>query len=194
MLRQVAVKVRVQDMLSSAYKKGTEDIPNQIVLADGRVVGRVNVLATVVSVDAQSFVVDDGSGSITVRLFDEQTSIPTIGQLVLLIGKPREFGGEHYILPEIIKPVRDPVWMQVRNNELPKSVQVVATAEPKVHEEIIGEPKLVSVVRSLDKGDGADYEEVIAQSGDENAETEISKLITQGSLFIPKAGRLKAVD
>lgn len=122
--RQIAYKARIRDLLNGRYVKEEGWMPNYVVTGDGREISRVNIIATVVAKSVeesyQSIVIDDGTGRISVRWFEKGNLFEgvEIGDIVLLIGRPREYGSEKYILPEILKRVKDYGWIKVRAMEL----------------------------------------------------------------------------
>ncbi len=208
MQRQTAVKARIGSILSSQFVN-SQDQPSHIILY-GVPVGRVNIIGTVIQKDATptSVVLDDGERSIQLRPFDILPSLEqcTVGDLLLVIGRLRRFGNETYIVPEIAKKITDSMWVLVRQQELPTTshtalsisstspIQSTENYEPIATDVIPDEPKLVQLVQKFDKGDGADYEVVIAESGLMNASEQIQKLIMEGVVFMPKPGRLKVLS
>ena len=141
--RQVAHKVRVNDILKGEYvKEEGEWVPNYVRVGDKKV-SRVNLVAVVVSKDDsegsnQSLMIDDGSGRISIRSFEgNQFSGAVVGDVVVVVGRPREYGGEKYIVSEILKKVEDTGWVEVRKKEL-GAVKVnrepVAVTEDNVEE------------------------------------------------------------
>ena len=85
---------------------------------------KVNVVGIVVSVDIDpqisTVVVDDGTSSIVLRFFEmhELLNSLTIGNIVKIIGSPRYLHNEIYVVPEIIKKIDKPKWIEYRNLEL----------------------------------------------------------------------------
>ena len=139
--RQVAVKLRIVDVLGGQYIKEEGWTPNYVLTADGRKASRVNLLGTVISapitdMNYRSVTIDDGSRNISVRSFDEADPFQglNIGDIVFIIGRPRQYGAEIYIMPEIIKKVENKAWIEVRKMELGKipepSVQNAAEEAP----------------------------------------------------------------
>ena len=67
-----------------------------------------------------AFTMDDGTAIMGVRSFD---AAPTplradVGDMVLVIGRPREYQNERYLVLEICKRLRNPAWAQYRKREL----------------------------------------------------------------------------
>lgn len=136
--RLTAFKIRIKDLLNGQYIKEEGWLPNYVILNEKKV-SRVNIIGAIVSVDEgpnyKNFTLDDGSGKISVREFEGNLiNNFNVGNTVLLIGRPREFGSERYIIPEIIKNIDDKKWIEVRKQELgisepTKQESVVETKE-----------------------------------------------------------------
>jgi len=122
--RQTAYKVRIKDLLEGEYIKEEGWQPNYIKTKRGRNVSRINLISVVVQKDEKdnygSLILDDGSGRISVRSFDQNISLNNldVGNMISLIGRPREYGSEKYIMPEVIKVLEDTKWAEVRRLEL----------------------------------------------------------------------------
>lgn len=176
--RFVAVRCWVADLHSSVYKLGD----NAVEFEDGSIASRVFIMGLVVGVD-DSVWVDDGTGTVAVRSFDN-TSVD-VGSCVLVIGRPREFESQKYVLGEIIKPV-DPKWMDVHRKSVPRVVAVEKSEEVVESSEV----DVIGVVRELDEGEGADYDTVASRVGEDR----IVHLLAVGELFETKPGRLKVLE
>ncbi len=143
-----------------------------------------------------------------------------IGDALLVIGKPREFNNKKYLVPEIIKRISNTKWLEYRKMELArkkkkfsstdsfttpspplqtttKEVDVIDQEPEIVEEEIIEEEKnspyymILSTIRTLDQGQGADIDLVISKTSVPDAETVIKRLVEEGELFEIKPGKLK---
>ena len=139
-----------------------------------------------------NLVIDDGSGRISVRSFDDEEfgQHINIGEVVLLIGRPREYGTERYFLGEVIKKVDNKDWIRVRELELKYE------KPPEPVEEIKEKPSnvitsVIELIRELDQGEGADYEEVLNKAENAEADKAIKNLLEQGEVFEIKPGKLK---
>jgi len=215
--RQTAYKIRIKDIINSKYVKEEGWTPNYITTIDNRQISRANVVGVVVSkpiengANYHSIVLDDGSAKISARVFDDGRIFDNveIGDMVLLIGRPREYGQEKYILPEIIKKIENKDWVDVRKLELKKQdlqareVKTTETKEEKaevVEEEITEEKveeketgnieKVHNLVKSMDHGDGVDYQEIVEKTG---SEKEIKMLLEEGEIYEIRPGRLKVL-
>jgi RPA family protein len=205
--RQIAYKVSVNDILDGQYIKEEGWSPNHIKLTDGRDIARVNLIGVVVdkpigeNVSQQNILVDDGSANISLRLFEDNKLFENInlGDPILIIGRPREFGTERYIVPEIIRKIENSNWIKLRKLELgnkeekveEKKIEVYDTNEEEVIEE---DGDIISLIKKLDKGDGADFNEIVEKCGKENGEKIINNMIKIGELFEIKPGKIKVLE
>ncbi len=169
--KPTAIPVWISELLSGSFTQ-QEDSPSAIILQDGRTVQRVRLYGIIVSTN--EIVIDDGTGSMLVRTFE--TPINTqVGAPALVIGRPRTYDGQPYILGEIIKTIH-PGWLQLRKQQKPAK-----TENP------------LDIVRTLDTGEGAEYDEVIKRIGTKGEET-IVHLLSTGELFETKPGKLKILE
>ena len=169
---------------------------------------KVNMIGVCVSspsgVPYPQFVLDDGSGQMLVRLFNQ--SIPEglhVGSSVLVIGKIRGDGMHNYLSPEIVKPV-DPRWLKVRQleNERKIKAQKEEVQEiPIVSEEMmsIESPKrtsnmILTVMREEDHGNGISAEDLFLRIKETGAEEVVAKLIKEGEIFELSPGRYKVLE
>ena len=203
--RQIAVKLWINELLSGTYIKEEGFRPNYVLLPDGKKVSRVNLIAVVVSVsdgtNYNNVYVDDGSAKISIRSFEENNALSKLclGDSVLIIGRPRAFNKEIYLLPEIIKPITDKNWLEIRRFELGKqlaaSAPAVSAEEGVVVEDFVNSNKIdiISIIRKLDTGAGADYDAIILQAG-EQGEARLKRLLETGELFQPSPGKVKILE
>lgn len=168
--RKPAIHAWISELSSGSIIQN-EDEPTAILLQNGTQLERARIYGTVVS--TAELVVDDGTGSMLVRAFDNNIQIP-IGMPVLVIGKPRVYNNELYILGEIVKKV-DEKWLEVRKKQFP----IKKTSSP------------IDIIRELDKGEGADYNQVAERLGDEKI---IVHLLATGELFETRPGKLKVLE
>lgn len=221
--RQTAFKARISDLLNGKYfvQEGWE--PNYV-LVGSKKVSRTNVIGVVVSKQSSELgqneimVLDDGSGRISVRSF-ESTGFSQIkvGNVVVLIGRPREYGGEIYIVPEIIRQIEDKKWVEVRKAEFAlvksngeKNIKNAEIKSEVVEKNDVPESKLkveedksngashaekiIAHIRDMDKGEGVDFEEIVNKYGENNTEKIINGMLERGDLFELKPGKLKVLE
>lgn len=219
--RSVAVKICINDILSSEYVKENGWIPNYISTLRGQV-SRANVIGLVVSKDAETkgLMIDDSTGTISVRSFEnkEMLMTPKIGQMVLIVGRPREYNNDKYILAEIVRVLDDKAWFSVRRKELeidalvsvPKKEELKdedfvelknVKKEPVIEkkDEVTLQPQsnpyevVLGLIKSMDTGFGVSFEEIIFNSKMKNAEDIIQSLIEEGEIFEIRPGILKVL-
>ena len=200
--RQIAYKARVSDILNCSFSK--DELSAGYIKLNGLNVSRVNVIANIVykSGDDQNYnsaLIDDGTGKILLRTF-ENTNLfakADVGDVVLVIGKIREYNNERYILPEIVRKLEKFEWMNLRKIELKDNV--IEQAKEPVNEAVeesaknIGE-EIYLLIKKFDDGDGAAIEDVIKESNNPDAEKIISRLLENGDVFEIKPGKLKVLE
>ena len=196
--RQTAFKLDIKTVSSAEYVKEEGWQPNFLRIGTEKV-ARVNVIGVIVNKDMsqkiKSALLDDGTGSIELRVFDNSFPPVDVGSMVLVIGKPREFNGERYIVPEIVRKI-DSKWFDVRKRELKELPEVtyeaVSTEEPVVEERVNISDDVLELIRSLDKGEGASIEEILESKPD--SEKSIKRLLELGEIFEIKQGRFKVLE
>jgi RPA family protein len=202
--RQTAFKVWISDLINSPYiiQNGEWD-PNYMDI-QGKKVSRVNLIATVIDKhdtdSLSSATVDDGSGNITTRCFNEDAKKLKnlqVGDVVLIVGRPRENNNEKFIVTEIAKKM-DPVWLKLRKLELEKQwgkrEEKTPEQQQQKQENNEATSKILALIKELDSGEGADYDAVIEKSGIENAEGVIQGLLSQGEVYQNRPGRISCLD
>jgi RPA family protein len=205
--RQVARKLWISDLLAGTYIKEEGFKPNHIVLKDSSTAARVNILGVAVSAASEglpTIVIDDGSGKISIRAFEPNAQISAVqlGDVVLVIGRPRQFGSEMYVLPEIVRKITDLGWIDVRKAELSRT-QIASSQQIQQNsdsgEEVIDDSfglseTVLNAIRSLDTGAGAYIDAVVEQVGVKDAEKTIQFLLQSGDIFEVSPGRLKVLQ
>ena len=166
--KETAINVWITELVSGSFTQ-QEDGPSSILLKNGTTIGKARIYG--IAVSTEELIVDDGTGSILVRTFETPFNVK-IGDPVLVIGKPRMYEEQCYILGEIVKKI-DKKWLEIRE---------------KTHPPIEQEP--IEIVRTLDKGDGANYEEVAARIGEEK----VIHLLATGEIFETRPGKIKVLE
>ncbi|MBL7050543.1 hypothetical protein ISS04_00080 [Candidatus Woesearchaeota archaeon] len=206
--RQIAYKTKIKDILEGEYIKEDGWIPNYI-LSGTKKISRVNLVGVVVAKsdnsENQEFVLEDKSGKISVRFFEKKDSFGVwgIGDFLRIIGRPREYNGQKYIVPEIIKNVEKgwfelmmfevcgALGIQKKTPEIKKKQEII---EKKIMEDIIKDKinseDVIGFIKKLDVGDGADYEEVLLQAKDDKI---LKNLLEEGEIFEIRPGKLKVL-
>lgn len=207
--RQTAYKCTISQILNGNYvvQQGWE--PNYIDSGSLKI-SRINILAVITTKEGNTFTIDDGTGNITIRMFSEpeKSSQYKPGDIVLIIGRPREYTNQRYIVPEIIRKIENKKWINHRKKEL--ELQGNPEPEPVKQEHKIEEQKqeeqeepiettnrskiLLQAIKKLDDGKGAPIDEVIQMSKLEDAEEYIEQLLNEGEIYEIRKGRLKVLD
>jgi RPA family protein len=110
MQRQTAARVRIVDLVSGEWVKKDGMEPSYVVTPGKENVSRARIVATIVSrFDSEdgnfsSVTLDDATATLRVKVWKEVEVLSGFkaGDLVSVIGKVREYGGEIYVVPEIV--------------------------------------------------------------------------------------------
>ena len=196
--RETAIICMIDDLLKGRFVK-TEGWKPSYFSTDIGDVSRINVVGVVVSKESSGgLIIDDGSGRILLRSFENLAFDDlNLGDLVMVIGRPRIYNDEKYVLPEIIKKINQK-WGQYRQVQL-KLIRKKRKTENRVIVEEGSQPvnyfqKILAFIKDLDIGEGADIEKVIKRSDAPNAEELIKKLIEEGEIFEIRPGKLKILE
>lgn len=190
--RQIAYKVKISDILNSSFKK--DELSAGYIILNGMNVSRINLIGALVYKSEEhnhsSCIVDDGSGKISLKAFNNPNifSKIDIGDAVLIIGKIREFSNERYVMPEILKKTGIE-WLNLRKAQINNKIN----AEEKADAQAVSDNSddIFSLIRSMDKGDGVSFEDIIKNS---KAESIINNLLKNGDIFEIKPGKLKVLE
>ena len=222
----IAVKITVKSIESSPFVR-EEERGISYILHNNLQIERVNVIGLVIEKEEDSnnnnikrLLVDDGTGIISVTVFDEQ-SFQKIekNQTVLIIGKVGKYGGELYISAKIVKEV-DKKWHEVRQKELKinnrgqesnqqteqetqERTQTSKVSEEQHTEEekkepeanqITPEQKMWDTIKKNDDGQGADMNKVMQEYAEDDGEELVQKLKERGDIFEAQPGKLKVLE
>ncbi len=221
--RQTAYKCSVRTILEGNYvqKPGWE--PNYVEI-NGLQISRANIMGVIVDKEGNSFTLDDGTSRIPIMFFSEEKRFKDIeiGDVVLFIGRPREYNQKRFLVPEIIRKIEDKRWIDYRKAELNLNEKYSPQQAKKEIEKEIKEQKketqkeeslprtsrqnespifednyasiILSTIKKLDKGDGANINDIIKESGLEKAEKYIISLINEGEIFEIRKGKIKILE
>lgn len=126
-MRSIAHKVKIEDLVNGKYVRSSETEPSYLLTPWDQRVLRVHMIATVIdkfiSEDQNYGILRIDDGSETIRLKAWRQDVQTlagfkVGDLIDTIGRVREYEGEVYLVPEVIKRVEDPNWELVRELEI----------------------------------------------------------------------------
>lgn len=119
-IREPAKMLPLSYIKDAQYLKQEGWNPNYIEVSNEKIY-RVNIIGIVVSKDQISpnnyvLSIDDGFSTMPLRTFDKPEIFLdiSIGDFVIVIGKPREFGGQRYVLTEILRKIENNAWLTFR--------------------------------------------------------------------------------
>lgn len=219
--RLVAHKAWIADLLQGEYTKGPGEFDPGVVRVRNMMISRVNIIASVVEKyvrDDQGYatlVVDDSSGYLHVKAWKDATKLLTpinVGDLIIVIGKIREYNSLIYLNPDIIRKLDNPLWAKLRRLELttlygepsivaqehnvtieeptPESVVV----EERIQEEPVNKRQtILNIIEQLSTSEGADRTQIIHTAAIQDAENIIQELIKDGEIFEASPGKLKII-
>jgi RPA family protein len=225
--RQTAYKIKISQIHESTYVKEEGWLPNYLEIFGRLKVSRVNLLGIIVAKEKQEdsnvayIVIDDGTGRIMVRSFDEKKLFDNlnVGDIANVIGRPREYNNEKYVIVEIIREVKNKSWLDLRKLEWTalernaksqnRSIQKTNNHDGKEEEEIISkeesietessEPesasqKIYKIIKENSNTEGIDIDKVVSISGLTDTEDIIKSLLSEGEIFEIRPGRIKILE
>jgi len=239
--RLPAKKVRIFNLVNGKFFPGNKEEmkPSYLITPLGEKISRVNLVGSVtdkfLSEDENysTITLDDGSQAIRVKSFKEKVGLLKnieLGDLVLVIGKLKEFNEEVYVNTEIINKIEDPNYESLRKLEIldeliPQKKMVeeikglrneLSEEELKSHvkqkfyldeeclrvilefkqlEDIDYKPKILELMKNLDKGEGVEIGKLLELCNlpESVVENSINDLLSSGILYEPKPAVLKKV-
>ena len=204
--RQVAHKVGICDVLKGDFIK--DELSAGYIKLNDSMVSRVNVIAVIVdkseAAGNSSVIIDDGTGRILLKSFDGASLFSglDVGDVVLTVGRIREFNSERYIVPELLKKTGNTLWMAARKLELEKRGYLMeadkdanaADRNIDVSIDLPASDEIYSLIKDLDNGEGVSFDEIIGKFKGSEAENAINKLLENGNIFEIRPGRLKVLE
>ncbi len=204
--RHVAYKLSIGEVLSGSFIKGDGWDPNYLLIKGGKAY-RINFIGILVAqeqeADGWAARIEDGTGSITLRRYQETEFIDELqpGDAVQAIARPRLNDTEVYLIAETIRKI-DQHWMKLRKEELKEALHVRLPGSgktQKIEAQAESKPKelnerIYELIRTLDRGEGADIDEVCGKSADPNTEQIIQGLLKVGDLFEIRPGKVKILE
>lgn len=200
--RQTAIPCTLAELRDGAWVQ-QEEMPSGIKTSRG-LLSRVNVYGVLVDIRENGFVLDDGTHQLQARSFDENPIRADVGDLVLVVGRPREYNGERYLVYEICKKLKNKEWIVYRKKELAQLLKVPITHEqqaPKIPEIVEVEAtdenpfeKMMNTIRELDDGQGAAVDEVLNKVPFPDKEKLLNTLLEEGEIFEMRPGKVKVLE
>ncbi|MGV8150481.1 MAG: hypothetical protein ACP5NV_02010 [Candidatus Woesearchaeota archaeon] len=199
--RQTAFKCNINDLNKGIFvkKQGWE---SSYVVTDYGDFSRVNIIAVVVLKEEGAITLDDRTGQIQARVFDKTELISdiNIGDLVLIIARPREYNAQKYLTIDLVKKIKNPGWIGYRKKELQliQKIRDVSNIDTSKDAAVVeststmnSKEKIISLIKELDGGEGANIDDIITFSKIRNAEDIIQDFILRGEVFEYKPGKIK---
>jgi len=194
-MRHIAYKIYPEEFLNN------EVVDNALII-EGKKVRRVRILERVENINIGniiSFYVD----GVNVRYFEDKSVYIEEGDVVDVIGRPRVYDGEKYIMAEIIRK-RNEKWIKLRDLEIKKTRKYLLerseSYEEDLEEEIYAEilnPDVVKdkILAIIDKFGEITYDEIsrMVRIPEEDLEKYLSELKESGDIFEPRPGVYKAL-
>ncbi len=194
MKRHTAKKCKVEYLLGGRFVQREGWEPSYFETVIGKL-HRVSLAGVVVAKEESSLIVDDGSGKLVVRSFEKPFEDLSIGDPVIVIGKPRLFNNEPYVAAEIVKKTSKE-WLKVWRLEAEATPKQELGGEEEVEEALVDEGNLAELimerVKRLDKGEGARVEEVL--KGLNDADPVLRSLLEQGEVYEVRPGLVKLLE
>jgi len=185
--RLCAVISSIKDILESEYQEMPGWEPNYLKLHSRVKASRFNLIGTIIDINVEypfALTIDDGTGQIEVRSFDDLQVVPSIGETVLIVGKPRKYNEKMFLNSELVKIIDNPGWINHRKKQIEllkkhysklplleennsnmikeesstnsEDIKTdLKNSKEEVPPEITDSEKIYNMINDLDKGDGA---------------------------------------
>ncbi|MBU3923334.1 MAG: OB-fold nucleic acid binding domain-containing protein [Nanoarchaeota archaeon] len=195
--RNVAYKLRIGDILKGVPRM--EEGRFLFLELGNKKVVRINILANCVDKFIQegekqfaSLTIDDASGQLKLKAFGEDIEpLKAIvqGDTLQVIGNMREWNGELYMIPEVVKKV-DARWLLVRKLEIQKArkdLPVNGKGDNSLKNSIMDK------IKAAETAGGIDVDALImdVEASPDAINGEIKKLLEEGLVYEPRPGRLR---
>jgi len=226
--KQVAYKIWISSILGKEVKKEEDNFSVPFIEFDNKKISKVNIIASVVGKfinDEKNFAsvtLDDGSGVIRIKVWKEDTSKlenVNLGDIINVIGRPRVYNEESYIIPEIVKKIDNPNFELLRKLELfrlygkPNTngikyeeriaiIEKINSDESEVVEEIVrsehsenNRQYVIKLIELFDKGEGTNIQELENNSKIDKHQIKsiITDLLREGEIFEIREGYVKLI-
>jgi RPA family protein len=193
--RNIAFKMRIGDILKG--KPMTDEGKFLFLELGDKKIVRINVLANCVDKFVQdgekkyaTITIDDASGQLKLKAFgDDIAAFENVmqGDTLQIIGNVREWNGELYVIPEIVKKV-DPRWLLVRKLEIQNARKDMPVDANSPLKDIV-----MKKIKDAEVDGGIDASAIIldTEASPDLINGEIKKLLEEGLVYEPRPGRLR---
>ena len=219
MERQTAFILWAAELNNKPFVKQESEFSPSYIDFGNKKVSRINIIAVVTQKTQKdnfaSITLDDGSAQIRAKTWNDDVKKLEpikIGDVILLIGKLREYNDELYIVPEIIRQQSYNMFLLRQLSILNESGKPTNVEEPEIEgfetqayqenynkpreEKIYSESKrqkILDMISSLDTETGANINHVVSSSGlpEDEAGSIIDELLQEGEIFKISQDRIK---
>jgi len=211
--RMTAKKVRISDLINGEWVKKEGMEPSFVVTPNGEEVSRARVMGTIVSRflaedgNFASLTIDDATETIRAKTFKTTKPVDDfeVGNLVDVVGKVREYVGEIYLIPEIIRKIEDPNWELLRKLEMVKKPKETAKEreeeakeeEPEKKEKEGDKSELKREILKFigSSEDGVEYGKILENVKGKESEIEsiVNEILAEGICYEPTPGKIKKI-
>ena len=200
-LRQTAYKLWVVNVINNKFYTAEQEFDPDYILFNNQKISRVNLIGNVIDIfknDDNSYAsvtIDDNSATIKIKVFNKDINLfdnIKKGDLILVVGKLREYQNEIYILPDFVRNLEDLNWDLVRKIEL---LRLIGKTNKKLVKEIISPSKMALFNIIREKGDaGINLEELNERVtfSDEELKSLLNKLIEDGEIYQDRPNNFRA--
>ncbi|MBL7206558.1 MAG: hypothetical protein ISS36_03095 [Candidatus Aenigmarchaeota archaeon] len=229
--RMTAMKVNISDIINGRWvqKEGME--PSFVTTQYGMNVSRTRILGTIVAKflaedgNFASMTIDDSSETIRAKTFKTTKPLDSfnVGDLVDLVGKVREYNGEIYVIPEVVRKItpneellRRLEILSIKKNRKPEVIpagEIVNTNEaeeqPKVETNIPKTEQKPVEKKGIDKDtlrkeiikiveaekEGIQYTEISKKvnASEEMVESIVNDILSEGICYEPSPGKIRKI-
>ena len=239
--RLTAIKTKIKPITTGKYVTQPGFEPNYVLTPLGIRLSRVRMIATIVdkfiseTKKFSSITLDDASDTIRAKTWNSLILDEfQVGDIIDITGKVKEYQGEVFLAPEVIRKVENLNWEILRELEVKKQEEtfnqkrsfvleyqkqtsdlvelkrllkerfgineedvesIVNSQDISTDEEPEENMKelVLELIVSLDKGQGAEYSEIMEKAGlqEDVLDNVINSLLEEGTCFEPRPGKIK---
>ena len=204
--RLIAYKIWLNYLKEENFVNKTQDFESNYISVGNKQISRINIIANVVgkfqSEDGNylAITIDDSSAQVRLKTWREDTKILNninVGDIVLIIGKIRNYSDEIYILPEIVKKVliNDELLRRlelIKEYGLPKESEIIEEPEPKIEYEEINfnsnnlKNQLLNLIEKNEEDLGITLEEIKIQLHSDLVSINkiLEELLKEGQIYL----------
>lgn len=188
--RQTAKKAKIWDIVNGTFEKKEGMEPSFVKTQQGEEISRARILGTVVSKfvaedgNYASVTIDDGSDTIRLKVFKTTKPLDSLeaGDIVDVVGKIREYEGEIYVIPEVVRKA-NPNFELLRRLELVHKATGIKKAKELIEKNKDKNPEELKK-ELMDKGLKREWIELHLEKGEGKEEGKEKKVLKNEILKI----------